>query len=68
MTTDSLVTLNAESPNKDVTISIFNDEEEELTESFVVDLSFHGDPLSSVTLSPSTATVAILDNDGEEIQ
>ena len=68
MITDSLLTLNATCPNATITISILNDNVLESTESFTVNLAFSGGPVPRVILSPSTATVTILDDDGKQVQ
>ena len=68
MMTDSLLTLSNAHPNDTVTISIINDTLFEPTESFMVQLAFSGGPMPRITLSPSTATVSIFDDDGKQLQ
>ena len=65
---DSLLTLNTMSPNKNITIRINNDNVVEPTESFMVNLSFYGEPGPKVILKqPSIAKVIIMDDDGKKL-
>ena len=48
-----------------ITVSIANDDAYELTETFNATLSFNGDPVPRVTLSPATAVTTIVDDDGQ---
>ena len=48
-----------------ITVSIANDDVYELTETFNATLSFDGDPIPRVILSPATAVTTIVDDDGQ---
>ena len=60
-----LLTFTSSNTMTTITVSIANDDVYELTETFNVTLSFDGDPVPRVTLSPATAVTTIVDDDGQ---
>ena len=62
---DILLTFNLTNTLTTITVSIVNDDAYELTETFDTTLSFDGDPVPRVTLSPATAVTTIVDDDGQ---
>ena len=59
------VTLDQNTPNKTIDISITDDTELEGTEYFTLRLNFTGGVFRRLNLCPSTAIVKILDNDSK---
>ena len=59
-----LLTFGPASNRIDIPVTIMNNNVYELTEKFNGVLSFPGDPVPRVTLSPNSADVTILDDDG----
>ena len=60
-----LLTFSSTNTTTTITLSIANDDVYELTETFNAALSFDGDPVPRVTLSPATAVTTIVDDDGQ---
>ena len=59
-----LLTFGPTSNRSDIPVTIIDNDVYELTESLGVILSYPGDPVPRVTLSPTSTVVTILDNDG----
>ena len=59
-----LLTFDPSTSHIDVSVTLLNDSIFELTEKFSATLSFPGDPLPGVTLSPDSAQITIFDDDG----
>ena len=59
-----LLTFDSATTSIDVPVTIIDDTVFELTESFIVTLSFPGAPVPGVTLDPDSAQTTILDDDG----
>ena len=51
--------------NTDISVSVIGNDIFELTELFVASLAFPGDPPRIVVLTPDSAQVTILDDDGQ---
>lgn len=68
MTTGHRLTLNSDASAL-ISIPLINDKIFELTESFLVNISFSDgeSPVPRVTLNQASATVAIFDNDGNSV-
>ena len=64
MTADLQIELNESVTMASVSYSILNDGSYEQTEWFLVDLSFSGESIPGVTLSPNSTEVVIMDDDG----
>ena len=62
-----LLTFDQSTNSTTVSISVLGDDIYELTESFLATLSFSGASVPRVTLSPASAGVAIIDDDGQFI-
>ena len=60
MITESPLILTTEFPNATISIDIIDDVVTESAESFVITLSFQGEPIPRVTLDPNTTTITIL--------
>ena len=60
-----LLTFGPGNTDTTINVTIMNDDAYELTETFSASLSFDGDPVPRVTLSPDAAVATILDDDGE---
>ena len=58
------VTLSPTNPEQCVSVEVVDDSAVEQTESLTVSLSLPAGGLSSVQLTPNTATILITDNDG----
>ena len=59
-----MLTFGPNSNRSEILVTIVDDNVYELTEKFNGVLSFPGDPVPRVTLSPNSADVTILDDDG----
>ena len=64
MTADLQIKLNESVTMTSVSYSILNDRTYEQTERFFVDLSFSSEHIPGVMLSPKSAEVMIIDDDG----
>ena len=60
-----LLTFNSITTVIDIPVTINDDNVYELTEMFSAAISFPGDPLPRVTLSPESALISIIDEDGQ---
>ena len=60
-----LLTFNSITTVIDIPVTINDDNVYELTEMFNATISFPGDPLPRVTLSPESALISIIDEDGQ---
>ena len=61
---DLSLTFGPNTSSIDIPVDINNDNVFELTEMFSAALSFPGDPIPRVTLSPDSAQITIFDDDG----
>ena len=62
--TNKSLTFGPSTARIDIPVTVVDNNFYELTESFVATLSFPGDPVSRVSLSPESAQITIFDEDG----
>ena len=60
-----LLTFGPRNTSTTINVNTLNDDAYERTETFNASLSFDGDPVPTVTLSPDAAVATIVDDDGE---